>query len=34
MMCLVALLLNTEYPIYCHAGSGIDKMRYFGAIAG
>jgi hypothetical protein len=34
MMCLVALFLNPEYPIYCHAGSGTDKMHYFGAIAG
>jgi hypothetical protein len=31
---LVALFLSTEYPIYCHADSRTDKMRYFGAIAG
>jgi hypothetical protein len=31
---LVALFFSPEYPIYCHAGSGTDKIRYFGAIAG
>jgi hypothetical protein len=29
MMCLVALFLSPEYPIYCHADSRTDKMRYF-----
>ena len=28
-MCLVALFVSTEYPIYCHADSRTDKMRYF-----
>jgi len=26
---LVALFVSTEYPIYCHADSRTDKMRYF-----
>jgi len=26
---LVMLFLSPEYPVYCHAGSGIDKIRYY-----